>query len=72
VRCPFCGENELRSVALPTAEENARYLVYACGACKHYIKAIVAESPIADDLLPLEDLLTLPLDAAAQTEGYLK
>lgn len=72
VRCPFCGENQLRSVALPTAQDDARYLVYGCGACKRYIKAVLTESPIADDLLPLEDLLTLPLDAAAQTEGYLK
>ena len=70
--CPYCGKDQFGILALAPLEADDRHVMYGCGACKHYVKGIRSQEPTLDDLLPLEDLLTLPLDAAAGADGYIK
>ena len=70
LECANCGSDDFRSLAqIHLAEDTSRF-VDTCDVCHHYIKGINASEPISTDLLPLEDLLTIHLDAMAEQNGY--
>jgi len=69
--CPHCGNEDHRSLKVLFPESDpARPRVEACDRCMAYVKVIPAFAPTPVDLLPVEDLATLHLDAAAQQCGY--
>ena len=70
LECAHCGSDDFRSLAQIRLEEDPTRFVDTCDVCHHYIKGINTSEPISTDLLPLEDLLTIHLDAMAEQNGY--
>ncbi len=68
--CPFCA-NDDRLQITSFATRDGRYRVYACDACKRYLKAYDARSASRPVLVGVDTIATLPLDAAAQQRGYI-
>jgi hypothetical protein len=67
--CPFCGNDD--RAALPSfSSPDGRYRLYACDACRRYLKAYDARQGGRPVLLALDGVATLPLDAAAVGRGY--
>ena len=67
--CPYCANDDRRLVT-SFATRDGRYRVYACDACKRYLKAYDARSASRPVMLSVDSIATLPLDAAAQQRGY--
>ena len=70
LECAQCGSDDFRALAQIRLAEDPTRFVDTCDICHHYIKGINASEPISTDLLPLEDLLTIHLDALAEQNGY--
>ena len=67
--CPYCG-NADRSRITSFATPDGQYRVYACDACKRYLKAYDGRRATRP-VMPMVDMVaTLPLDAAAIQRGY--
>jgi len=69
--CPACGEEDVRKLAVYTAEELSHVRVEACDTCHTYIKTVDLTKdgravPVVDELA------TLPLDLWATEHGYVK
>jgi FdhE protein len=70
LQCPACGNSEFRTLkTIRLAGWDSR-TIDACDRCHRYLKALNATDPTPVDLLPLEDLLSVHLDAAARAQGY--
>lgn len=65
--CPFCG-NENQYLYVPS--EDGIYRLYLCDRCHRYLKVIDRRELVEERLLPVERILTLPMDQAAREEGY--
>ena len=68
--CPFCG-NEDRQLITSFTSRNGRYRVYACDACRRYLKAYDARNASRPVMVAVDSIATLPLDAAAMQRGYV-
>ena len=67
--CPYCG-NADRTRITSFATPDGQYRVYACDACKRYLKAYDGRRATRP-VMPMVDMVaTLPLDAAAIQRGY--
>jgi FdhE protein len=69
--CPFCDNQDPKKLAYFFSEEEKGYRVDWCENCRHYLKTADArerEHPV----LPVEDLLTLPLDLRARKKKLKK
>jgi FdhE protein len=67
--CPFCGNDD--RAALPSfSSPDGRYRLYACDACRRYLKAYDARQGGRPVMLAVDSVATLPLDAAAVGRGY--
>jgi formate dehydrogenase maturation protein FdhE len=67
--CPYCHNGD-RSRITSFATPDGRYRVYACDACRRYLKAYDARHA-SRPVMPIVDAVaTLPLDAAAMQRGY--
>ena len=67
--CPFCHNaerNRITSFATP----DGRYRVYACDACRRYLKAYDGRRASRPVMPMVDAVATLPLDAAAMQRGY--
>ncbi|MFZ5876746.1 MAG: formate dehydrogenase accessory protein FdhE [Nitrospirota bacterium] len=68
--CPFCGNAADQHLACSIEDVEPGYHVAICTECRGYLKTAHAHE-IGRDIDPaLEDLLTVPLDHAAQRDGY--
>ena len=67
--CPFCG-NADRSRITSFASRDGVYRLYACDACRRYLKAYDARHAARTVMVPVDTVATLPLDAAAMQRGY--
>jgi hypothetical protein len=67
--CPFCG-NPDRSLITSFASVDGCYRLYACDACRRYLKAYDGRRGDRRVMLALDSVATLPLDAAAMQRGY--
>lgn len=68
--CPFCGNTAEQHLACAIEEVEPGYHVAICTRCKGYLKTVHPHE-VGREIDPvLEDLLTVPLDHAAQQEGY--
>ncbi len=70
VKCPFCGNEEQKSLAYFTVEDDERYRVDVCDNCKRYIKTVDFRSSNERADLEVEDIATIHLDMLANEEGY--
>ena len=68
--CPFCSNND-RSLITSFATRDGRYRVYACDACRRYLKAYDARKAPRPVMVLVDSIATLPLDAAAMQKGYV-
>ncbi len=66
--CPFCENDE--GIVYYTNEE-ACYRLYVCPKCRRYIKTMDLRQTAREPVVPVERILTLHLDMAAQEEGLL-
>jgi hypothetical protein len=67
--CPFCRTSD-RGHLVSFATPDGRYRVSACNRCKRYLKAYDRKVGGRPLLLAYDTIATLPLDAAAQQQGY--
>lgn len=67
--CPFCHNAE-RSRITSFATTDGRYRVYACDACRRYLKAYDGRHASRPVMPMVDAVATLPLDAAAMQRGY--
>jgi FdhE protein len=68
--CPFCS-NDDRTRVTSFATRDGLYRVYACDACRRYLKAFDARHATRPVLWAVDTIATLPLDAAAMQKGYV-
>jgi hypothetical protein len=68
--CPFCS-NADRSRITSFATREGRYRVYACNACRRYLKAYDGRNAARPAMVAVDAIATLPLDAAAIQRGYV-
>jgi FdhE protein len=73
LKCPFCSNEDQKTLRYFFSDENDPHRVYVCDNCKKYVKTIdqrKMEKP--EDLdLGWENLNTLALDLVAEKEGFL-
>jgi FdhE protein len=67
--CPYC-HNADRSRITSFATPDGQYRVYACDACRRYLKAYDARRATRPVMPVVDGVATLPLDAAAIQRGY--
>jgi len=67
VGCPFCLESDQQTY-FPGAE--GAYRLYVCGVCNRYLKALDVRERASDLCLPVECIVTVSMDIAAQEKGY--
>lgn len=67
--CPYC-DNSDRSTITSFATPDGQYRVYACNACKRYLKAYDGRKATRPVMPVVDSVATLPLDAAAMQRGY--
>ncbi|MFH1150455.1 MAG: formate dehydrogenase accessory protein FdhE [Actinomycetota bacterium] len=69
--CPFCNESE-GSLEYLYLEPDPGRRVYHCGSCGTYVKTVDLRGSDRRTLLPMEDIVTVMLDHAAEQEGLKK
>jgi hypothetical protein len=68
--CPFCANDDRARITSFTSRDH-RYRVYACDACRRYLKAYDARNASRPAMVSVDSIATLPLDAAAIQRGYV-
>ena len=71
LECPFCGNNNQKSLRYFYSEDEEAYRVDVCDSCKRYTKTIDVRKIESIRSLFVEDLATLPLDIVAEKEGFV-
>ena len=67
--CPYCRNSD-RARITSFATPDGQYRVYACDACRRYLKAYDARRATRPVMPVVDGIATLPLDAAAMQRGY--
>ena len=70
VRCPFCGTTDPTKLHYYLGEDRV-YRLYGCALCQRYIKTMDLRQTDKEVLIPLERILTVPMDVVAQQQGYV-
>ncbi len=70
IKCPFCGNEEQKTLAYFAVEGEERYRVDVCNVCRRYIKMVELGTGEEEANLDIEDIATLHLDMLANEEGY--
>jgi FdhE protein len=68
--CPFCGNDDYRTLGTLTVEGEQRFRISVCERCKAYLKVGNAFDPAPAELLALDDVASLHLDLVAIERGY--
>ena len=71
LECPFCGNNNQKSLRYFYSKDEEAYRVDVCDRCKRYTKTIDARKAESLRNLFVEDLVTLLLDIVAEKEGFV-
>jgi FdhE protein len=69
-KCPFCGNEDQRTMESFSVEDDERYYVEVCNECNRYIKTVNIGETKEETNLDVEDIATLHLDMLANEEGY--
>jgi FdhE protein len=73
LQCSGCGNEDHKTQHYLYAEGRRDTMrVEVCDACKGYIKVIASFSPMPVEMITIEDLATVHLDALAQEQGYVR
>ena len=67
--CFYCGGDAPLALGL---EDDPRFGLEACDRCQGYLKSVRAFDPSPTELLPLDDLASVHLDALAHERGYAR
>jgi FdhE protein len=67
VGCPFC---EAAEDLIYYPSDDGRYRLYVCDTCKRYLKTIDLRESEQEVYLPVECIVTVAMDIAAQDKGY--
>ena len=65
--CPFCERKDPQTY-FPS--EDGSYRLYVCDVCHRYLKTMDIRERGSDRCLPVETLVTVSMDLAAQQKGY--
>ena len=68
--CPFCGNEDYRSLGTLAVEGEQRFRVTICERCNGFLKVGNAFDPAPAELLALDDVASLHLDLVAIERGY--
>jgi FdhE protein len=68
--CPYCGNEDYRSLQTLTVEGELRFRVSVCERCMGYLKVGTAFDPPPAEFLPLDDVASMQLDIVAIERGY--
>ena len=68
--CPYCGNDDHRSLSMITIDGDQRFRISVCERCKGYLKVGNAFDPPPAELLAIDDVASLHLDVAAIERGY--
>jgi FdhE protein len=68
--CPYCGNDDYRSLQTLTIDGERRFRISVCEHCKGYLKVGNAFDPPPPQLLALDDVASLHLDVVAIERGY--
>jgi FdhE protein len=69
--CPECGEEDVRKLAVYTAEQFKHVRVDACDTCRNYIKTVDLTKN-GHAVPEVDELATIPLNLWAADHGYSK
>ncbi|RLC87753.1 MAG: hypothetical protein DRJ03_04950 [Chloroflexi bacterium] len=69
VGCPFCETTDHTKLAYYPSDDKV-YRLYVCQECRRYLKTLDLREAKRAVLLPVERVVTVAMDAAAQQEGY--
>jgi FdhE protein len=73
LQCAQCGNEDHKTQHYLYAEGRRDTMrVEVCDACKGYIKVIASFSPMPVEMITIEDLATVHLDALAHEQGYVR
>jgi len=67
IGCPFCKATDSQTYY---SDEGGRYRLYVCEVCHRYLKTLDARERSMDLSLPVECLVTVSMDIAAQEKGF--
>jgi len=67
IGCPFCKSTDSQTYY---SGEGGRYRLYVCEVCHRYLKTVDARERSMDLCLPVECLVTVPMDIAAREKGF--
>jgi FdhE protein len=70
IKCPWCGNEDQKTLGFFTAEEYPGYRVNICHKCNGYIKATYEKALNRRHIPTIDNLLTLELDLQAEHEGF--
>lgn len=68
--CPYCGNDDYRSLQTLTIHDEKRFRLSVCERCKSYLKVGNAFDPPPPELVALDDVASLHLDLVAIERGY--
>jgi FdhE protein len=68
--CPYCGNDDYRTLQTLQLEGEQRFRINVCEQCKGYLKVGNAFDPLPAALLPLDDTASMHLDVVAIERGY--
>lgn len=69
LKCPFCKTTDHTKLQYYPSDDHV-YRLYVCELCKHYIKTIDLRVARKKVLLPVERIVTVAMDVAAQEKSY--
>lgn len=67
--CPFCENKDYQKISY-YSDEKGPHRLYVCDNCQRYLKTIDMRGAPGQVLLPVDRILTIGMDAAAQEAGY--
>lgn len=68
--CPFCRNTDQEGLSYLFIENDDKYRIDVCDACRHYLKTVDLRSMDRPVDFEVEDLITLHLDMIAMENGY--
>lgn len=72
MRCPFCGNDDQQRLSYLKIENDDKYRIEVCDACRRYIKTVDLRNMDRPVDIEVEDLITLHLDMIAVENGYIR
>lgn len=68
--CPFCGNTDQQKLSYLFIENDDKYRIEVCDACRHYLKTVDLRNISRPVDFEVENIITLHLDMIAMENGY--